>query len=138
MPPDPHNKAKKFSSPPRSSENFLGQALPPPPLLAQKPNYNTDIQMSLHLILRIYRSMVMILKNWMKMRLMRQKTEKAWERKGKKGYLRFIQKIRETRQSSSNAKTFPLYAKRAGPCIVFSLKAELEIKRASPFHINRV
>ena len=74
----------------------------------------------------------------MKMRPMKQKTEEAWERKEKKGHLRFIKKIRETRQSSSNAKTFPLCAKRAGPRIAFSLKAELEIKRASPFDINRV
>ena len=69
------------------------------------------------------------------MRPMTQKTEEAW--KEKKGYLRFIKKIRETRQSSSNAKTFPLCAKQDVPRIVFSLKAELEIKRASPWDITR-
>ena len=131
--PGPHKKAKKFPSP--LWKLFWVRHCPPP--LAQKPNYSGDIQMSLHLVLRIYRSMVMILRNWIKMRPMRQKTEEAWERKEKKGYLRFIKKIRETRQSSSNAKTFPLCAKWAGPRIVFLFKAQLKIKRAIPFDINR-
>ena len=43
MPPDPHKKAKKLSSPPRCSENFFGSGTAP---LAQKPNYFADIQMS--------------------------------------------------------------------------------------------